>query len=244
MTGYYDMASRMIIQLRAIVMAAFQALVPYVSSARLDPAEVRRLYLASYRLLVFLAVAYYTAAAVALPIMLSLWLGRIEPDFIIIALFVLAGWSVNTLVGPAYYVYVATGRLRWTVISHLCIGVGTLVLGLIGGLLFGGFGAVAGVTLALAAGSSVVTVAFHKDFGIGLRELLPRESIAMVGACIGAAAILLVICGAFASDVQAMVAFVVAPLIQGLVVAVVSWRNPNRERLFSMLGQVFSSRAA
>jgi hypothetical protein len=150
-------------------------------------------------------------------------------------LFVLVAWSCNTLVGPAYFVYVATGRLRWTILSHLCIGFGALVLGSIGGLMWGGFGALAGVSLALAAGSGVVVIAFHRDYDLKLRELLPIESRTLILASVSSAVVVLWICAAVGVGERLMAVFVIAPLAQLLVVVLLGWSNPNRQRLFAML---------
>jgi O-antigen/teichoic acid export membrane protein len=193
MTGYYEAANRAVVQFRSVIVAAYQMLVPYlahrVGSGDLDTPQVRQVYRSVHALLMVIAIPYYAVIAAALPLVLALWLGRHDQAFAVIGLVCLAGWAVNTLIVSAYMLYVATGNLRWTIWSHVLIGVANLALGWLGGRLGGGFGVIAGAMLALVAGSVIVPVFFHREYGIGWREFVPAGSgplivVSVLGACL------------------------------------------------------------
>jgi O-antigen/teichoic acid export membrane protein len=180
MTGYYEMANRAVTQFRAVIVAAYQMLVPYMAHRAgkrgLSPSQIAGTYRAAQRLLVVLATAYFAVVTAALPLILTLWRGRFNADFVRIGLLCAAGWLVNTLGVTAYMLYLATGQLRWTVWTHIVIGLLNVVLAGLGGWLFGGLGVVGGAMLALSLGSMVVVAAFHREFEVPWREFLPGNT--------------------------------------------------------------------
>ena len=184
LTGYYEAASRAVVQCRAVVVAAYQMLVPYLAhrlgGGELRSSQVTSAYRSAHAILIVVAIPYFALIAAALPLMLTVWLGRVDADFVTIGLLCLAGWAINTLTVSAYMLYTATGRLRWTVLSHFVIGVLNLVLGGLGGWLFGGMGVAAGAMIALAIGSAIVPVAFHREYQIPAREFVPPGSALLI----------------------------------------------------------------
>jgi O-antigen/teichoic acid export membrane protein len=239
-TGYYEMANRMISQFRAILVAALQSIVPYVaaSSGKLD--YVRDKYRSLYSLLIFLAIPYYALIALLLPLISRIWLGRIDNRFVFVSLLCLFAWALNTIVAPAYFLFLAIGRLKWIVIAQFTIGASSIVLGGIAGWLFGGIGVLLGSTAALASGSQLISIAFHQEFHIPLGELFPRESALLIAVCLGSAALLLPIeiyywptC-TWTSTIMSVVAYLVA-------VGFTASRNPNCARLPGLLKQALSA---
>lgn len=179
-TGYYEAASRAVMQCRAVVVAAYQMLVPYLAhrlgGGALDSRQVTSAYRSARAILIVVSVPYFALIAAALPLLLTVWLGRVDNDFVTIGLICLAGWAINTMTVPAYMLFTATGRLRWVVLSHFLTGILNLVLGGTAGWLFGGIGVAAGAMVALAIGSAVVPVAFHREYEIPPGEFIPSGS--------------------------------------------------------------------
>jgi O-antigen/teichoic acid export membrane protein len=236
LTGYYEMANRMISQFRAIIVAALQSLVPYVAASTGDLGQVRDIYRSSYRLLVFLAIPYYSLIALLLPLISRIWLSRIDSHFLFVSLLCLVGWGLNTMVAPAYFLFLATGRLKWTVLAQCTIGASSIVVGGIAGWWFGATGVLLGSTVALAAGSQIVSIAFHHEFRIPLRELFPRESVLLVASSIGSAGTLLLIGTHFyATRFWTSTLVSVGSYLAATVFA--AWRNPNRSRLYALMKQ-------
>ena len=230
LTGYYEAASRAVVQCRAVVVAACQMLVPYLAhrlgGGELRSNQVTSAYRAAHAILMVVAIPYFALIAAALPLMLTVWLGRVDADFVALGLLCLAGWAINTLTVSAYMLYAATGRLRWTVSSHFVIGVLNLVLGGLGGWLFGGMGVVAGAMIALTIGSAIVSVAFHMEYRIPAREFVPPGSALLMGTSLLGAVLLLTVQfhggappGVSKGLIAALAAFAV-------VCAVLVWRHP------------------
>lgn len=179
--AWFEMGNRAASQLRLVIAAAYQMLTPYMA-ARIgrdgeDRPALARAYRQSWQLLMTLAVPYYVLAAALLPALLSLWLGRVQADFIAIGLICLAGWAVNTLALPSFVLYLAIGRLRWSIATQVSTALLNLLLAIPLGWAWGGSGVIVGAMLALALGSGVVVVAFHREYGIARRDLLDRRDV-------------------------------------------------------------------
>ncbi|MFN0112728.1 MAG: lipopolysaccharide biosynthesis protein [Blastocatellia bacterium] len=232
LVGYYEMASRLVSQLRTAIIAANQSLVPVIAgSHESQPETTARFYLESYRLLFFFGVPLFALLVASLPIISELWIGSYESRFVICGALLSAGWFGNLLSAPAYFVNLGIGELRWNTVSHLVLGVLNLVLGWVLGKLFGGFGVAAASALALIAGSATLIVAYHRKWNVPMAELLPPNSLQLLGfgflGLLAGAAIyhsLRVAAGFW------LVAVVVL-LASGLLIVTPAWLHPTRKRL-------------
>ena len=174
--AYYEMASQLVVKLRALIIAATQALVPAVAELHeKSPAKVRELYLKSYRLLFFVVVPFFAGIVVALPLVSLLWIGRIDAQFILFGSILAAGWGLNTLTGPAYFLNLGTGDLRWNSIAHVVMAIVNVLFSLLLGWLLGALGVVIGAMVALIVGSWFVIHALHKQYEISFRTIVPFE---------------------------------------------------------------------
>lgn len=177
-TGYYELANKAVVQFRQIMAAAYQMLVPFLATRMgrngASPGLMQAAYHQTFRFLLLTSVPYFALLGCALPYMLTLWLGEYSETFLWIGLICLSGWFVNMLAVPSFMLYVAAGQFRWLIATQITIGVLNVVFGLVGGSLFGGLGVAAGAMLALALGSLVVVVQFHREYDIEVRNILPR----------------------------------------------------------------------
>src|SRR5690348_13632817 len=112
--AYYEMASRMVLQARGLVVAANQVLVP--AFADLNERGSRLLgdlYRRSNRI-TWLAAPPLSAALIACaPLISEIWLGQLEPTFIAFAVILTVGWLINILSVPAFMLGLGTGRITW-----------------------------------------------------------------------------------------------------------------------------------
>ena len=177
LTGYYEMANRMINQFKAVIISAYQTLVPYIAGKSLNQNELASIYLRAYKFLVFLAIPYYALIGITLPFFIKLLSGEFNSVFLIVSLICLLSAAGNTMVGPAFFLYMAIGRLRWTVSTHIAIGICNVIFSGLGGYIWGGYGVLAGACLAYTLGSYLVVIAFHHEYAIKMSELFPIESI-------------------------------------------------------------------
>jgi O-antigen/teichoic acid export membrane protein len=236
--GYYEMAARMMTQLRSVIISANGVIVPVVAEFQeKSPDRVKPLYLTSYQILVYLSLPSYSLAIVCLPFISRFWIGHYEPTFMIFGTLLACGWLLNILNGPAYFTYLGTGELRWNVIAHTVIAVFNPFLGIILGMWYGGVGVVTGWVCALALGSSVIYISFHLQNGIPLGDLLPKSSRLLAVVCALGVLSSLVVRSQLNLAVE--VKLLILMLIGfALLVAVSMWFHPVRQRLFAHLGDV------
>ncbi len=176
----FETAHKMVLQIRSVVITAYTAVVPSIAHLQeQDPARIRAVYSRSYRLLLLFVLVALPGLIAATPIVSRLWLGAYDGTFVIFAALLLAGWFLNILTAPAYYAYVGTGRLRWNVLGHAVTGLLNLVLGLLLGRAYGGPGVVAGFTVALIAGSFLVTIMYEREHRLSAWKLIGPENVAL-----------------------------------------------------------------
>ncbi len=175
---FFEMANKMVMQLRALLVTAHQSIVPAIAHLQeTDAGQVQEVYRKSFRLLVFLVAPFLPLMISLTPVISRLWIGAYEPLFVVSGVLLFLGWFLNILTNPAYFGYLGVGELRWNVRGHAAIGVLNVALGGGLGLLFGAAGVVVGFVVALAAGSLLILLAYHRDYGIRAGELLQRQSL-------------------------------------------------------------------
>ena len=185
MVGYYEMINRMVLQFRALVVAANQVLVPAIADLKEKaPEKIISVYRTSYQLIFFLSIPLYSLIIVSLPTISILWIGHYEEAFILFGVLLSVGWFLNTLNAPAYFANLGTGELFWNVVGHSVVAVLNAVFGLLLGVYFRGKGVVIAWTLSLALGSSIIYLSYHIRHKIPLIELIPKDSRTMIIICL------------------------------------------------------------
>lgn len=182
--AYFEMANRMVAQFRALPIAANQVVVPQVATLHENaPEDIGKVYLDSYRAIFFLALPMYAGLVAVAPLVSELWIGHYEQDFVTYAALVTMAYLINTLAGPAYFVNLGTGHLRWNTWSFVVTAALNGMLGYWLGSALGGTGVVWGYALGTVAGSALVIVGYHRDQGMPFTLMLPAESRALLMAC-------------------------------------------------------------
>jgi O-antigen/teichoic acid export membrane protein len=184
MVTYFDMSSRLIGQVRAIVVNANQVLVPtFAEVSRGGAQQVETLFRKSYVVIFYVTVCLFGLLAAGLPLLGLLWLGTDQPLFVKIAAILCVGWLINTLTVPAYFASLGTGAMRTVVQSHVIMSVLNAVLGYGFGKLWGGYGVVAGWAASLAAGGLVMHLTYCKRSNFNLRGSIPQRGLGLVAFC-------------------------------------------------------------
>jgi len=191
MTGYYEMASRMVNQFRAVLVAANQVLVPVIAGfEETDPKKSAMMYVRAFRLMLFLALPYYAAIMVAIPLISQIWIGKYEVYFVVFSMLLIASNFINTVNAPAYFSFMGIGHLRWTLVAHIVIAVLNVGLGALLGMLYSGVGVAVGAALALVVGSNIIMLKYHSEENVSWLDLRITEHAwlavaSIVGATIG-----------------------------------------------------------
>lgn len=232
--GYFDMASRMVLQIRALIVSANQLTVPVISGAQeLAPERVRWVYERSVGWLSYCIAPLFGAVMAGAPLICLLWIGRPERTFTAFVLILAAGWAVNSFNGPSYFSNLGTGELRWNTRGHLVIAVLNPVLGYLLGRSFGAIGVVTGWVVALDLGSCLIVWHYHRSRRIPFRCLAPLDGGALIGSAIAGIATAGVVADLFAGRGGAGVAL----CIYALVIAPAVWRFPLRTDLAERLAR-------
>lgn len=232
MVGYYEMASRMVQQFRALIVSANQVLVPSIADLKeKTPEKIQSVYSSSYQLLFYLALPLYSFIIICTPIISELWIGHYETVFVLFTTLLTIGWFLNTLAGPAYFTYLGVGELRWNVIGHIAIGLLNAGLGFTMGVLFNGIGVVVAWVSSLALGNSIIYLSYHIKYRIPLIELLPKASRIITIVCLVGILSAFIIRQQFNHNCNTLILNIMILLSFSIIVFVPIWFHPMRKRL-------------
>lgn len=242
--GFFEMAHKMVLQLRALIITAHQAILPAIAGLReTAPEMLREVYRVSFRLVLFLVAAALPFLIAATPVVSELYLGAYQPTFMLYTTLLLVGWFLNILGAPAYFAYMGTGALRWNVLGHLITAVLNLALGVVLGLAFGGVGIVVAFVTALLVGSAATARAYEREQGFRLAELWQRDSFLLGLAALGGMGLLLSL---YFWVLHPWPALVLVPLFAALYLTIVAWpmwRHDMRRQLVRWLRAGLGARA-
>lgn len=186
--GYFEMASRMIIQIRSLLVAANQVVVPVITTQHEHkPTQIPDLYKRCYDIMLYLSIPIFSLLLVVTPLISEAWIGRYEPAFVLFAFLLITSWALNATAVPAYLAFVGTGQLRWNTLSHMVTGITSVLIGYILGYMFGSVGVIVGTCFAILVGSLLTLLAFHAEYHVDLNGFVPHESRNLVMWSVGGA---------------------------------------------------------
>lgn len=237
--GYYEMASRMVLQFRAVVVAANQVLVPAIAELQeTAPETIQLVYRDSYRLVSYSALPLYSAVAAFTPVISVLWIGQYNSEFVLFAILLALGWLLNTFSAPAYFVNLGTGELRWNMWGQVLTGALNVLFGVALGKLFGGIGVVSAWAVSLAVGGGVIILAFHRKHKLPLRTLIPKANYGIMLAW-GAALVIAVFrytkLDRVGADLGAGSGILLLATLA--IIAAAAWLHPMRRRVLGWVSQ-------
>jgi O-antigen/teichoic acid export membrane protein len=232
--GYYDMASRLVQQVRGLIVSTNQALVPTIAQVNeFGAKQVTHIYEESYRIISFFAVPTFCALLGMAPLITVWWTGAYSTTLTLFLTLLSVGWLANVLSGPAYFSGIGTGALGWNLAGHISYAALNVLLGFGLGMLLSGPGVVLGATIALMTGSLVTLLGFNLSGGhFRVADLVPSPggwalvAWSIVGS-IGAVSSFFL----FRNSTGAFLQTAIGLAIEGLTIGVISWRHPLRERL-------------
>jgi len=173
--GFYEMAQRLVLQVRQLIAMPNQALVPgFAHLKECEPEKIEPLYHKAMALTVATGLPLLAGVAVASPVISAIWIGHVDHLFVLFTLLLAAGWFANLLAAPAYLLGVALGYLRWNFIGTMVTTVGAALLSCIFGFLGGKFGVAVPAMAMLGVGSVSTMVMNCRALGI---RLFPARSI-------------------------------------------------------------------
>ncbi len=232
LAGFYEMASRMVLQVRAIIINANQVLVPAIADMHeKEPKKVKDIYRSTWVILIFISVPLLFSLAALAPVISVLWIGHYESPFVFFTVLLSIGWLINTLSGPAYFSNLGTGRLRGNLVGTISMALLNPVFCFLLGYYYGGYGVVIGWMVSLVSGSLLVTVMYHKDNDISFRTILTPDTLLLILAAVSASAMSLATYDLLADRMNIELLSTVMTLLYIAAIAWSVWRHPVRERL-------------
>lgn len=170
----FELANRVIQQLRSLISAAAVPMVPALSAySHARRPEALQIMDRATRLAMWAAGILSVASLTATPIVSLFVTGSLDRTLIIMNAALTFGWSVNLLSLPFYLAAQAYGELRWNLAGHACV-VGALLLGLAAGVPYFGWHSLLVATIAGLMASTVV-ISIGSGMALGLKDLLAKS---------------------------------------------------------------------
>ena len=161
----FEMASKLVLQVRAIPASIIQNLVPKIVTLKTTSGH-NKIIEAYRKMNVINLFLNFSSLILILPFsnIISIFLlGESNQNFIVVLIITTVGWLINSLNIAPYIVNLGTGDLKWNVISHLIIGILNLLFCLLVGYFFrNGLYIISSWIVALIIGSSIIIIEYHQ----------------------------------------------------------------------------------
>ncbi len=179
--GYFEMANRLVVQARSLLVSANQVVTPYY--ARLQSSDASRLgavYLQNLRVVAVTGRVLFALVIAAAPLLSWFWIGHLEPQFLWFLVMLSVGWFVNTLAAPAYFANLGIANMAPNVRGHFAIVLGIVVCSAALGTVSVPYGSAAAWPIGLVFGSFVITRGFLRNVGISRSDWASAAGVAFL----------------------------------------------------------------
>jgi O-antigen/teichoic acid export membrane protein len=160
----YEIAYRVVMQMRSVLVAAMQTLVPHLARLGFQAGDRHRSAVVGVAACgVAAAVPAMCLACLMLPAVAVIVLGRADPLLLPIGLLLVSSWLINIVAAPAYFANLAQGRVHrnWAAQGVSCLV--NLLAAPLAGAAWGAIGVVAVSAVAVTAGSVVTLASRNAD---------------------------------------------------------------------------------
>ena len=179
--GYFEIAQRMVMMVRSLVVASNQVIVPvFAGLGEKSHDKINKLYTRNTQYLLFLTTPIFAVLAAMMPSISELWLGSYQHKFVVLGISLTAAWYINSINVPAYFAFLGQGRLRWVTVGFLAMGVTNVVLGVPLGSILGWQGVAVANIIALVLGSTIITYMYNREKKLKIAQMLSAIEIVQV----------------------------------------------------------------
>lgn len=162
--GYFEMANRIVMMVRSLVIASNQTIVPiFAGINHTNQDKINDLYAKNMQYLLFLITPIFASLIAMMPVISEVLLGNYNSQFIIIGIILSFSWYFNSISAPSYFAYSGSGKLLWITVHSVLIAFTNLIFGIILGYFFGWQGVFMAYILALLFGSSFLALKYHQE---------------------------------------------------------------------------------
>ena len=232
--GYFEMAERMVIKVRALVVESNRVIVPVYAGMTSYKIDAPDLYARNTQNLLFLTIPVFAGLMALTPAICEVWVGSFQPQFVIMGVWLSFAWFLNTVGAPAYFAYLGQGKLRWVTTAHIVMGATNIFFGLTLGSIFGWQGVLAAFVGSLVLGSLIPVWAFHFEHRIVNSQILSTHDMMSAGICFGSAVIALASYWAIldASLINKWARVCIVTCVMGMVSLAATWSHPLRKQIW------------
>jgi O-antigen/teichoic acid export membrane protein len=154
--GYYELAARLIVQMRGLVVSAAMPLIPALAEVKTGrDAQFGKMLRNAQKFVSWAAIGVAIASLAAAPLISMALLDEWNTPMLSLNAILTLGWAINLLSLPLYIAAQAHGQLRWNIASHIVLASSVLVSALIPVTAFSQYIVAFGVAIGLALGSAV-----------------------------------------------------------------------------------------
>lgn len=173
MVGYYEMASRLLVQLRSLITSATQVIIPVVAESKENnPSNISAIYTKLFSIVLYLNILLTTFIVVSAPVISLIWIGHYESIFVNIVIVSSLSMFFNISSTPAYFNFMGEGKLNWIVLSILMSYMVNILLSYLLGPYLGGMGIILSFNISLFLNAILLISAFHKMKGLKVLSLI------------------------------------------------------------------------
>lgn len=234
MVGFYEMANKMVGQLRILLISGLRVLAPVFSYLfEKTPEKIKDVYATSYQILFYLALPAFSMLVVFTPLISYLWIGFYENDFVFFGILLCISYFIAILSFPAEVVCLGVGILKWIVIANIIAALTTGFLGYIFGTLIDGNGVVIAWSVAVCLASAIKYISFSITQKISKSELIPPHSTIILFTSF--ISVLLTIFLSFAQNSHKgnlINIFIINAFLFSIVSFLILWAHPVRKLIF------------
>ena len=178
MVTYYEMANRLVVQLRGFLVSANQVFIPvFAGSHEKSKDGIQRLYGQVFSINFLLSILWVSFIIASVVPVSNIWIRQTNSQFIIITVLLAFAYLTNIIMSPAYFANMGRAILRDNVIGNVIIGVLNLTLCLVLGFFYKGYGVITGWSIALSVGSLYTLFKYHKEYRLHIKTLLSNKDI-------------------------------------------------------------------
>lgn len=176
--GYYEMANRLVTQLRSVIVNANQVMIPVVAEAKeVNASNLITIYKKTFSWVFFITLLFLSGLISIAPIIGYLWIGHWVPFFNFVVVISCAATLINLVTNPAYFNFMGEGNLNPLIYSYLIIFILNPILGFFLGEHLLANGIVIAWNISFSLGSIAVTYLYHKQNKTTIQELLNKNDI-------------------------------------------------------------------
>ncbi|MFU2511033.1 oligosaccharide flippase family protein [Pseudoalteromonas sp. ASV78] len=157
---FYEMASKLVSQVRMLAINGCQLLVPIISKMNVSEKtnSSSELTYDTFKILMPMSIIIFSGLFSISPLISYLWLGEVSNVFIYTLLLLVIGMIMNIPISPFYFANLADNKVTINLIGQFIISISNLVLSIALGSLFGFYGIVVSYVMAISIGSIYIFI--------------------------------------------------------------------------------------